>query len=331
MKRHCLRSTHFSLLLPLLATASADLQAQDRFPSKPIQLLVSQAPGGSADFISRALAERMSESIQQPVVVLNQPGANGGLAAGQVARAAPDGYTLLMAVNTNLVVNPSLYTNLPYDPFRDFAPVSVVARGPMALIVSASGPGSIAELIARAKASPGKLNYASVGFGSTHHLGAELFKVLTKTDVAHIPYKGTTAAVTDLLAGIVHFEFAGVGTASSLAESGKIRILAVGSPNRSAKIPDVPTMEEAGVPGFELSTWFALLAPAKTPPEIISRISQEIRKATADPRLHERLTRQGMDVTTSSPADLLALMQSDTERWKRVIEVTGTKAPEKAD
>ena len=201
----------------LLGANTAD--AQDSYPSKPIQVVVATAAGGAADTMGRLLGERLSEQMQQPIVVINQAGANGGIAAAQVARAAPDGYTLLLAIDTNLLVNPLLYSNLPYEPFRDFAPISQIARVIMTFAVPPSGPNTLQEFIAKAKANPGKLNYGSVGVGSTHHLGTERFKILTNIDIVHVPYKGTTPANTDLLAGVIDMIPAGVGVANPLLKS----------------------------------------------------------------------------------------------------------------
>ena len=302
--------------------------AQDNFPSKPVQIVVATAAGGAADLIGRTLSDRLSEQMQQPMVVINQAGANGGLAATQVARAAPDGYTLLLAIDTNLLVNPLLYTNLSYDPFRDFAPISRIARVVMTMAVPPSGPSTLQEFIAKAKANPGKLNYGSVGVGSTHHLGTERFKILTNIDITHIPYKGTAPANTDLLAGVIDMIFAGVGVANPLLQAGKIKVLAIAAEERSPLMPDVPTMAEAGVPGYEQNAWFAMLAPAKTPTAIVERLAREIKIAVADPRFRDRLKQQGMDILGTSPAEMAAQMRSDTDKWKQVIDKLGLKLSE---
>jgi tripartite-type tricarboxylate transporter receptor subunit TctC len=301
----------------------------DDYPSKPIRFILPQPAGGAVDLIARTLGDRLSEQMRQPVIVENQPGANGGLAAGQVMRSTPDGYTLFMAVDTNLVVNPSLYPNLTYDPFRDFIPISIIAKVYLVLVASSKLEGnSVQELIALAKASPGKLNYASIGLGTQAHLGMELFKLMTKTDIAQVSYRGTAPAMTDIAGGVVDVMFTGPPSAMALAAGGKVKMLAVASPQRSQLIPQVPTVQEAGVPGYELAGWFGLLAPAKTPPSVVDRLASEVKKAVADPKLKDRLTEQGLDVFGSSSDEMRAIMQSDTKKWSEVIAATGAKIPQ---
>lgn len=310
----------------LLYTGSMNLaQAQD-YPSHPIKFILPQPAGGAVDLIARALGEQLSEQMQQPVVVENRPGANGGLAAADVARSPPHGYTLFVAVDTNLVVNPSLYPNLPYDPFRDFAPISVLTRLALVLVANPQVPANnVRELIAYARANPGKLNYASIGLGTQQHLGMELFKLMTKTDINQVEYRGTAAAMTDVLAGNVDIMFTGTPSAQGMSEGGRLKLLAVTGKRRSALLPDVPTVEESGVPGFTLSGWFGILAPAKTPKPILDRLTDEVRKAKADPRFVQKMNVQGLDVIGSTPAEMLALMQSDTKKWTEVIRLTGVK------
>jgi len=310
----------------LVCAASMNLaQAQD-YPSHPIKFILPQPAGGAVDLIARTLGERLSEQMQQPVVVENRPGANGGLAAADVARSTPDGYTLFVAVDTNLVVNPSLYPNLPYDPFRDFAPISVLTRLPLVLVANPQVPANnVRELIAYAKANPGKLNYASIGLGTQQHLGMELFKLMTKTDINQVEYRGTAAAMTDVLAGNVDIMFTGTPSAQGMSQGGKLKLLAVTGKTRSPLLPDLPTVEESGVPGFTLNGWFGILAPAKTPKPILDRLTAEIRKATADPRFIQTMNVQGLDVIGSTPAEMLTLMHSDTKKWAEVIRVTGVK------
>jgi tripartite-type tricarboxylate transporter receptor subunit TctC len=301
----------------------------DDYPSKPIRFILPQPAGGAVDLIARTLGDRLSEQMRQPVIVENQPGANGGLAGGQVTRSTPDGYTLFMAVDTNLVVNPSLYPNLAYDPVRDFIPISIIAKVYLVLVASSKlEANSVQELIALAKASPGKLNYASIGLGTQAHLGMELFKLMTKTDIAQVSYRGTAPAMTDIAGGVVDVMFTGPPSAMALAAGGKVKMLAVASPQRSQLIPQVPTVQEAGVPGYELAGWFGLLAPAKTPPSVVDRLASEVKKAVADPKLKDRLTEQGLDVFGSSSEEMRAIMQSDTKKWSEVIAATGAKIPQ---
>jgi tripartite-type tricarboxylate transporter receptor subunit TctC len=333
MMRRIIAAARFAAFVCLFLLAHAPLlsaaRADEPFASKPIRLILPQPAGGAVDLIARSLGERFSESMRVPVIIENQPGANGALAAGAVARSTPDGYTLFMAVDTNLVVNPSLYPNLAYDPFRDFIPISVIAKVYLALAASPKvAADNVRELIALAKANPGKLNYASIGLGTQAHLGMELFKLLTKTDITQVSYRGTAPAMTDIAAGVVDVMFTGPPSAMSLAAGGKVKMLAVASPRRSDLIPQVPTLDEAGVPGCELSGWFGLLAPAKTPQSIIDRLSREVHKAVADPKLKARLTEQGLDVLGSSPQEMFAMMTNDTKKWSDVIAATGAKIPQ---
>jgi tripartite-type tricarboxylate transporter receptor subunit TctC len=310
----------------LLAIGSA---RADDYPSKPIRFILPQPAGGAVDLIARSLGDRLSEQMRQPVIVENQPGANGGLAGGQVVRSTPDGYTLFMAVDTNLVVNPSLYPNLAYDPVRDFIPISIIAKVYLVLVArSTLEANSVQELIALAKANPGKLNYASIGLGTQAHLGMELFKLMTKTDIAQVSYRGTAPAMTDIAGGVVDVMFTGPPSAMSLAAGGKVKMLAVAAPRRSRLMPQVPTVAEAGVPGYELAGWFGLLAPAKTPPAVVERLASEVKKAVADPKLKDRLTDQGLDVFGSTSDEMRAIMQADTKKWSEVITATGAKIPQ---
>ena len=316
--------------LCLVASSSLGRPARaDDYPSKPIRLVLPQPPGGAVDLIARTLGDRLSESMRQPVIVENQPGANGGLAAGQVTRSTPDGYTLFMAVDTNLVVNPNLYPNLAYDPFRDFLPISIIAKVYLVLVASSKiEANSVRELLTFAKANPGKLNYASIGLGTQAHLGMELLKMMTKTDITQVSYRGTAPAMTDIAAGVVDVMFTGPPSAMALAAGGKGKMLAVAAPARSSLMPQVPTVQEAGVPGYELSGWFGLLAPAKTPRSVVDRLSSEVKKAVADPRLKDRLTEQGLDVVGNTSEEMLAVMRSDTKKWSEVITATGAKIPQ---
>ena len=310
----------------LLVTIGCPVAHAEEYPSRAIKLVLPQPPGGVIDLISRTLGERLSEQMKQPVIVENVPGANGGLAAGQVARSMPDGYTLFMAVDTNIVVNPNLYPNLAYDPFRDFTPISVLAKVPLVLVAHPKVPANnVRELIELAKANPGKLNYASIGLGTQSHLGMELFKMITHTDINQVSYRGTAPAMTDVVAGQVDIMFTGPPSAKAMSADGKLKILAVGSKQRLGWMPDVPTVDEAGVPGYELTGWFGMVAPAKTPAPVLGRLTQEVRKAVADARFNERITVQGLEVVGGSPEEMTALMQVDTKKWAEVIAKTGAR------
>ena len=322
-KRRDVGLTAFALTL-MLSCLSGPALAQD-YPSKPIHFVLAQPAGGAVDLVSRALAERLSEFFQQPVIVENQPGGNGGVAGGQVARAAPDGHTLFMAVDNNLTVNPHIYPNLAYKPLTDFAPVSVVSRSPLVLTTSLSlKADTISELVALAKASPGKLNYASTGIGGQPHMGMELFKLMTKTQITHVPYRGTPQAMTDLIAGVVDLFLIGQSSAKAQV-GGRMKMMVITSPKRSPLMPDLPTMEEAGVPGYELSAWFGLLAPAKTPQHVIDVLARAVKKAAADPKFVTALAPQGMEIIASSPDEMAATLKADTVKWGEVVTATGVK------
>ena len=300
------------------------VSAQEAYPSKPIHFLVTTAAGGAGDLVARALADRMSESMGQPVIIENQPAGNGAIAAGQVARAAPDGYTLMTVVDSTLTINPHLYRNLPYDPFRDFAPVSIVSTLPLVLVVNSTiKADTVQELIALAKANPGKLNYASTGVGTVLHVGMELFKLMTKTDIVHVPYRATTAAMADLMGGRIDMILIGQSSVKPLMDAGKLRVLAIASRHRSDLMPEIPTLEEAGVAGYEVRSWFGMLAPARTSEAVIERLSHEVKTAAAAPRFVAALAPQGMQIIASSPAEMRAAMQDDSRKWAEAIAATG--------
>jgi tripartite-type tricarboxylate transporter receptor subunit TctC len=262
-----MRRYRSALVLALALTiaallAAAPSLAEDAYPSKPIRLLVTTAAGGANDLVARALAERLAESMSQPVIIENQPAGNGSIAAGQVARSKPDGYTLIFVVDSTITVNPHLYRNLPYDPFRDFTPVSAVTRLPLVLVVNAASKAKdVKELIAQAKANPGKLTFASTGLGTQLHVGMELFKLMTKTDILHVPYRATTSAMADLMGGRIDMVLIGQSSAKAQADSGKLRILGIAATQRSPGEQCPPLRN--GVPGYEVSP-VRLLAPTKT-------------------------------------------------------------------
>jgi tripartite-type tricarboxylate transporter receptor subunit TctC len=325
-RRAALRGISMSVALAVsLAALTVRVGAQDAYPSKPIRLVVTTAAGGALDLVARTTAERLSESLGQPLIIENLPAGNGSIAAGQIAKANPDGYTIMMSVDSTLTVNPHLYKNLPYDPFKDFAPVSIVTQLPLVLVTGAASKATnVRELIALAKANPGKLNYASTGIGTQLHIGMELFKLVTKTDIVHVPYRGTTGAMADLLGGRIEMVLIGQSSAKAQAEAGKVRILGIASPKRSPLMPNVPTMAEAGVPGYEVSSWFAMLAPAKTPKAIVARLSAEIKKAAQHPKFIAALTSQGMEILATTPEQMQEAMMTTSKKWGDVITATGT-------
>ena len=315
-----------ALLLALVLAATSPPAGAEDYPSHPIRLILPQPPGGAIDLIARTLSDRLSEQMKVPVIVENRPGANGGLAAADVVRAAPDGYTLFVAVDTNLVVNPTLYHDLPYEPFRDFAPISILSRTELVLVANPKVPAdTVRELIAYAKANPGKLNYASIGLGTQAHLGMELFKLMTGTDITQVEYRGTAPAMTDVVAGRADIMITGPPSAKAMSEGGKLKLLAVTGSKRHPLMPEVPTMAEAGVPGYEVTGWFGILAPAKTPKPVLDRLTAEVRSAVADRRFRDKMSNVGLEPVGNTPEEMLAQMRSDTAKWADVIKATGAK------
>ena len=307
-----------------LATLTPSLAAAQAFPSKPVKLVIPFPPGGSLDNVGRLIAQKLSETWGQQVVIENKPGAGGNIGADAVAKSPPDGYTAVMGALSTHAVNPSLYRTMPYDAAKDFAPISNVAITPNVLIVSVKSPiHTLPELIAYAKANPGKVNFGSGSNGSAGHLAGELFKIDTGTDVMHIPYKGGAPALQALLAGDTQFMFDNLANAMAQVKGGTVRPIAVTTAQRSKLAPDLPTMAEAGMPGFDISTWFGLLAPAGTPPEIVNRIAQESAKALNAPALKERLLAQGAIPSGMPPAEFSAFIAAETRKWAVVVKVSG--------
>ena len=317
------------LAVAACAALAAPCGAEDHYPSRPVKLVLPQPAGGAVDLIARALADRLAEQMGQPFIVENMPGANGGLAGGNVARAPADGYTLMLAVDSNLVINPSLYHTLTYDPFKDFAPIGIIARLNMVLVANPKvAAGSVKELIAYAKTNPNKLNYAEIGIGSAMHMGMEQFKFMTKTEINRVSYRGTAPAITDVVAGTVDLMFTGPPSAKSMSEGGKLKLLAVASAERIALLPDVPTVAEAGVPGYTMASWFGLLAPAKTQTTIVERLSTETKTAVNSQVFKDRMKSVGLEVDGGTPAAMLETMRSDTKRWAELIKATGITIPQ---
>jgi tripartite-type tricarboxylate transporter receptor subunit TctC len=313
----------------VLAGLPCAVQALDAYPSKPIRFILPQPAGGAVDLLARTLGERLTEQMKQPVIVENMPGANGSLAASAVARSNPDGYTLFFAVDSNLVINPHLYKRLNYDPFRDFTPISIVAKLHMLLVANPKvEANTLGELIAHANAHPGKLNYASIGYGTSSHMGMELLKMMTKTDITLVPYRGTAPAMTDIVSGVVDVMFTGPPSGLALSQAGKVKVLAVSSPVRSPLMPDVPTLNEAGVPGFQIASWFGVLTPAQTPKDVVERLSREVSQAVHDSRFGDRMKAQGVEIVGNTSDEMLEVMKTETKHWAEVIRATGTKIPQ---
>ena len=302
--------------------------AAQSFPTKPLRIIVGFAPGGPNDIIARALAARLTESLAQTVTVENRTGAGGNLAAELVARAAPDGHTLMLGSTGTNSVNPALYPKLSFDLIKDLAPVTQVASGSSVLAINPNvAARTVRELIALAKAQPGRLTFASSGGGSSLHLGGELFRQLAGVDMVHVPYKGAQPAVTDLLSGQVDMSFAPATNVVPYGKSGKLILLGVTGSARSAYTGDVPTIAESGVPGFDVTTWYGIFAPAATPESVITRLHAEIGRAMQAPQIREQLLNLGIEVTLSpSPAAFRAYQAAEVEKWGKLVRVSGAKA-----
>jgi tripartite-type tricarboxylate transporter receptor subunit TctC len=297
------------------------------WPGKPIRIVIAQAPGSATDVISRVVGNPLAESLGQPIVIDARPGAGGVLGTEVAARSAPDGYTLFMANNSTHGSNPAVYAKLPYDAVKDFAPVSFVASVPYVLVVDPKLPvKTVQEFIALVKASPGKMNYASAGNGSTHHFCGELLKSMTGIDIQHIPYKGSGPGIAALLGGEVSMMFSNVADIGSQIKAGKVRPLAVTASRRASLLPEVPTMAEAGLPGFEVTSWFGLLVPAGTPAPIIARLNAETVKVLGRADVKATLAAQGLEVAPSSPEQFAAHIRSEIARFTKIARAAGIKA-----
>src|SRR3954462_3281920 len=317
------------LLLALAACASASAlpvnSALAAWPEKTIRIVVPFAPGGGTDVIARTLAQEMGKNLASTIIIENKPGAGTIIGTQTVAASEPDGYTLLMGTFAN-AVNPSLYAKLPYDPHKDFAAVALIARSFNIVVVNAASPiKSIADLIAAAKSDPDRLSYGTYGTGTSAHLAGELFKRLAKVNLTTVPYKGAAPAITDLLGGQIQVMFTTVGSAASLIESGQLRALAVTSAQRSPAFPELPTVAEAGVPGYAAESWYGLYAPAKTPPEIIERLNKSAAKALQSEAFNRLSVNEGLVMMGGPPEQLDRYVRGEEERWRKVIEDAGIK------
>ena len=313
-----------SLLVAALALiASGPTAAADNYPSRAVRMVVPFAPGGGSDIVARLVSAKLTEALGQTVVVDNRAGASANLGAAVVAKAAPDGYTLLLA-NANYTINPSLFKTLPFDPVREFAPVAQIANAANVLAVHPSIPAkSLRELIAFAKVHPGQLNFASPGNGTSSHLAGELFRQLAKIEVTHIPYKGATPAVTDLIAGQVSFTIVSTLSVLPYAKQGRLRMLAVTTAKRAGALPDLPTMGEAGLPGFEVANWFGVIATGGTPRGIVDRLNAELMRIGRMPDIAEKLAAQGADPATGTPEDFERFIQAEIKKWAAVVRGAG--------
>jgi len=319
------RRTALAFCLAATAMAALPAHAADTFPDRPVTLLIPYPPGGSADMLARPLSAVLQKKWGQPVLLDYKAGAGGAIATGQLAKSKPDGYTLIMVLAAH-AINPSLYTNLPYDTRKDFAPVSLVANMPLLVIAPLATPANnMQELIAYAKANPGKLTFASAGPGNTSHLAPEIFKSVAGIDMLHVPYKGSGPADVALLAGDVSLMFDSFSTAYPLVKSGKLKALAISGAKRSPLLPDVSTISESALPGYEVNGWYGVLAPAGTPPAIVNKISDDIAQALKDPALNSQVASYGYEPVGSSPQVFGKLIDQEIDRWAAVVKSAGVK------
>ena len=310
-----LKRVAVGVLLSLAATAAG---AQN-YPEKPIRLILPYAPGGIIDYVGRTLAQRLSENIGQPVVAENRPGAGGIAGTDFVAKAAPDGYTILL-MDPAVVINPTLQPSIPYDLFKELKTVSVISSSPEVVVVSPTLPiKTFKELIDYGKANPGKLNFASAGVGTTPHLAGELFKLRTGVDATHIPYRGIGASFTDIMSGKVQFAFSSIAGALPFTSDNRVRAIATTGPKRTPAYPDLPTVIEAGLPGFEVDLWLAIFVPNATPANIVNRLNAELKKALDNPDTKAALAKVGVEPRGTSPEEGIEFIRREFEQWKKVI------------
>ena len=319
------RATVFAAGLGALLCVSTTAVAAD-YPTRPVTLVLGFAPGGPNDVIARLLSRKLEQSLKQPVVIENRPGAAGSIAGQLVARAAPDGYTVLLATGSILAINVSLYRNLGYDPEKDFEPIFLLGAQPNVLYVHPTVKAhAVADVIAMAKAQPGKLNFASGGNGTPAHLAGELIKIEAKIDITHVPYKGTGPALQDVLAGHVQMAFSTTAPLIGHIQSGTIRPLAVTTLKRTGILPELPTIAELGFPGFEATTWHGFVAPAGTPKDVIAVLHRAAADAVNDPEIRKALVNLGMDVVGGKPEEFRAYIKSEIPKWAAVVKASGAK------
>src|SRR5229473_7121996 len=312
-------------LLPLavlgiaLVPWPAPAQTSDAWPSRPLRFILPFPPGGGTDILGRLIAERMTARLGQPVVTENRGGAGGNVGAEAAARSAPDGYTIVL-VAPSLAISTSLYSKLSYDPVKDFAPISLVATVPNVMVTHPSVPaGTLAEFIRLAKTKPGEMNFGSGGSGTSNHLAGELFNIVAGVKLVHVPYKGVNLAMNDVLSGEVHLVVIGIPAAAPHIKAGKLRALALIAPQRSPALPDVPTIAEAGLPNFEVTTWYGVLAPAGTPRPIVARLNAALVKILSSPDMKDKLNAMGTDPVSSTPEEFAAYLRQETAKWGDVV------------
>ena len=319
-------TTRIATVLLLTLSGTAPVVLAQPYPTKPIRMMIGFPPGGGTDIIGRIVAQKLGDALGQQIIVDNRGGASGQLAAELVSKAAPDGYTIMMAHIAAISILPSLVSKLPYDAQKDFAPVSLSAIGPNLLVVHPSVPAkSVKELIALAKANPGQLQYASPGAGTVQHLAGELFKLQAKVDMLHVPYKGSGQSIVDLIAGQVHMDFDAVPPVINYVRQGKLRALAVTSAKRFSLLPDMPTVEEAGVPGFDMSTWWGIVVPAAVSKDIVAKLSSEMVKAIRQADAKDKIQGVGADTVGNTPEEFAAYIRAESEKYARIVKAANIK------
>jgi tripartite-type tricarboxylate transporter receptor subunit TctC len=308
-----------------LSVRPGPASAQQEYPTKPIRLVVGVAPGGATDILARAVGAKMAENLRQQVIVENRPGANHIIGGQFTAKAPPDGYTM-QVIPEGFVINASMYAKLPFDPVRDFTAIAILALVPNALVVHPSIPArSVKEFIALARARPGQMNYGTSGVGAPSHMAAELLKSLTRIEYTHVPYKGQSLAVSDLLGGQLHFAFPSIPASVGFIRAGRLRPLGVTTAQRASALPDVPTIQEAGVPGYEVAGWYGVIGPAGIPQALVARINREINAILNVPESRAQLSKQGADPRTGTPEEFAAAMANDMKKWQKVVAAAGIK------
>jgi len=307
-----------------LGIACCSAAVAQNYPAKPVRLVVTASPGATSDMLARVMADRLGKALNGSFVVENRPGAGGNIAGDYVAKSPADGYTLLLASVSSHAINPSLYKKMPYDSVKDFAPIIVLASNPNALVVSpASGIASVPDLVKAAKAKPGTLTFSSGGNGTSQHLAGELFKSMTNVDVMHVPYKGSPEALTAVMRNETTMMFPNIPNALALAKNGSVKLLAVTTKERLSWLPEVPTLNESGLPGFEAVAWFGLVAPAGTPDNVVQVLNKESRKILAMPEVQQQLISQGFDIMGGSPEDFQTFLKAEIDKWGKVVRQSG--------
>jgi tripartite-type tricarboxylate transporter receptor subunit TctC len=316
----------FVMAAAALAMAPVNVTTAQEWPTKPIKLIVPFPPGGGTDIISRVLANKLTETLKQGIVVENKPGAGGNIGVDLAAKSAPDGYTIVMGQTSNLAINPTLYAKLPYDPLKDLAPIALVADAPVVMVVATTSPlQSLDQIMAAAKAKPGTLTFASPGNGTVAHLTGEMLQRSSNVTFLHVPYKGSAPALTDLLGGRIDTFMASVPTALAQIKGGKLRAIAVSSRTRSPSLPETPTMDQAGISGFDANTWFGILAPAGTPQPILEKLNTAINAALKSTEVAEKIATEGGAPLGGTAETFATLMKTDLARWGEIVKASGAK------